>query len=86
MFLCLLNISPKTNNIVIYNNPSNQTICTSCIQVTVEPYGSSNIDQKIDYTMVLGASVPASPTTGSLGGPSIVLQGKYCLDIQLRIH
>ncbi|XP_063689847.1 fibrocystin-L-like isoform X2 [Bolinopsis microptera] len=45
------------------------------VVVTVDPYGSSNVDQKIVYTMVLGATDPASPTTGSLGGPSIVLQG-----------
>merc|ERR1740124_441583 len=45
------------------------------VVVKVDPFGDSNLDKKISYTMVLGATDPASPTTGSLGGPTISLQG-----------
>ena len=41
----------------------------------MDPYGDSNLEKKINYTMSLGVTDPASPTTGTLGGPTIALQG-----------
>ena len=46
------------------------------------PLGDSNKETTIHYTMALGATGPESPETGSLGGPSISLWGKSCLDIE----
>jgi len=51
-------------------------------QVNVFPLGDSNMETTINYTMALGATGPESPETGSLGGPSISLWGKSCLDIE----
>ena len=41
----------------------------------MDPWGNSNSDVMFDYAMKLADSIPSSVVSGSLGGPTVQLQG-----------